>query len=357
MEINVNDSRKMDPHFDTDTEDETPAISNTTSEKVCVEEKENQNQQVQQQFEQNERPFSKKMKELRRFKSNQSDGNFRPISMSQSKRRSISSKRLDVGTLSLLESLNISHIPNVTTIEHVVNKDDNCNEMSVNSIRKNPILKDISSAIDDQLHETKENNDITFDNTNQKANEDGSIPSYETIPSPLVALESIYANALQSTDDIDERSLFKLSKQAKLHRFSCGHIILEDDHSEVSSPRSITDDESLKLKGLSIEGGILEFCTINADLSQILDENKHKKESKKASIYDIVDDDNDSRDKLEVSSYISPIKNNCLPSEQPFSIEHIANFCFPSGVPIDFVSKETANYATSNSGMILYTYL
>jgi hypothetical protein len=125
-----------------------------------------------------------------------------------------------------------------------------------------------------------------------------------------------------------------------------------------SSPRTVVKDEPPKLKGLSIEGGILEFCTVNADLSLILnDSNKLKKETKKASIYDIVDDDNGHIDKLDVSSYISPRKGNCLPSEHPFSIEHIANFCFPSGVPIDFVSKETADYATSNSGRNLFFHV
>jgi hypothetical protein len=356
MDANVNGSKRIDPHFDTDTADETPAISNTFSEKVCVREEENKSQcidtqqdqqsdQMQPQCEQTERPIPKKMKELSRSKSNQKDGKFRPISMSQSKRRSISSKRLNVGTLSLLGSLNL--IQNNDSDQKADKNDD-----ELLSPIKSQRLKDMNSTVTDKIHETKENSDTLFDNTNQKANDDGPISPYNMVPSPLLVLESIYINAAQAADNFDERS--SLLRQDKCHRI-CEESILEEDHSEVSSPRErsslkIIKDEPPKLKGLSIEGGILEFCTVTADLSLILnDNNKLEKETKKTSIYDIIDDDNNI-DKLEVSSYISPIKGNCLPSEHPFSIEHIANFCFPSGVPIDFVSEETANDATSNSG-------
>jgi hypothetical protein len=263
MDANVNISKRIDPHFDTDTEDETPAISNTPSEKVCVKEEENQLQcidaqqnqqsgQLQQQCEQTERPISKKMKELSGPKSNQTDGKFRPISMSQSKRRSISSKRLDVGTLSLLESLNliqnndsdqkadkrISHIPNLATTENLVNKDAKNDDVSLSPIIKSQILKDMDSTVDDRLYETKENSDIVFDNTNQKATGDGSISSYDIVASSLLVLEPIYVSAAQAADNVDEQPLFKSSRQEKCHRI-CEDTILEEDHSEVSSPRYV----------------------------------------------------------------------------------------------------------------------
>ena len=107
-----------------------------------------------------------------------------------------------------------------------------------------------------------------------------------------------------------------------------------------------------KLSGL-MDGGMLEFCTVDLDLLNMLHDKtlKNSEKNLKKSIYDI-DNDNSSSiafDPTLLSSYFPPKKSFHTPIEN-FSIEHIHDFCFPSGVYVDFVSEEEANDLTNTSG-------
>lgn len=374
IDADVNSPKRTEPHIDTNTEDVTPAFSNAPDEKNIIEEKESQLQNVyrqknQQSFQSQkcrnqlkgtEKQYPKFLKGSQRFKSNENDQKFRPISMSQS--RSIASKRLDIGTFSLLESLNliqstdsndinekkdntICYILPASNTENVVNNGGNINHDNIKN------LNDGKCDTTDKDCKIKDNDDKVFCITNQYSNDDGSTSSCD-VASPFLVLDSIYPKAAEIIENIEEDSPFKLSKEEQYDKSPPRNAVFQEKLPGINPP---IKDEVLKLKGLSREGGILEFCTVNADLSLLLNENNiHKKETKKKSVYDIIDDDNDHVNRLKISSYISPKKSNCLPSEQIFSIDHVHDFCFPSGVPIDFVSKDTANYFTNSSGRIQF---
>ena len=338
---------------------------------------------------------------------------YRPVSMSLSRRRSVTSASLDVGTLALLESLNLlstnnagSNIDSTNSYDHsathtppysIPDKNNGTNGGTYfdDNVIDNQKYKDDNdndneedNDILDELRDSYDENDIGY--PNGKLNDLIPIDSvYRDIPQPL---EVIHEDSPYyfSTNNSPEKIRVKLDelKERRTRR-----SVLPSQVSSQVSEQVLNNNNNLDLSvGKNIvtvpglmAGGVLEFCTVDADiLSLMLDEvtyaninNKNCSgsgggsgnndsgrdqddddvkvvEVRKKSIYDIIDDDSFSPLSPPVtlpSSYIPPNKSYCMPSDN-FTIEHIHDFCFPSGVSVDFVSEQKATILTESSGKI-----
>jgi hypothetical protein len=139
----------------------------------------------------------------------------------------------------------------------------------------------------------------------------------------------------------------------KLNEIKARKLIRKLSQRKISTASPIGASQ---VQGLLDGKGLLEFCTVDADLSSLLQDESKEKEiqienKRKKSVYDIDDFDEKNKNSFTASysSSIPPIKSHCAPS-QNFSIEHIHDFCFPSGVSVHFYPQAKADRLTNTSG-------
>lgn len=298
-------------------------------------------------------------------KAGSNHGAIRPISMSLARRKSVVSKRFDTDTLDLLESLNLinkndserqdNFEDDPTQLYFSPNGESNCDDGVYDDeddvyqpavVRALPEGSESANSFDDE-DDICRKDVITFDKA--------GIPNFcamdviyeENTPRPVKVLDSSLYHFSTNTSPAKPKIKLNEIKARKLMRKLSIKKIL------TSSPAGAN-----QIRGLLDGKGLLEFCTVDADLSSLLQDDSIEKDMQKEkkvkkSVYD-VDDFTDERNKnsnfiASNISCIAPTKSHSAPS-QSFSIEHIHDFCFPSGVPIHFHPQEKADRLTDTTG-------
>ena len=320
------------------------------------------------------------------------NGNSRPISMSLAKRKSVVSNRFDTDTLALLGSLNLINLndPEKTEYEEddipaksyfspngasniddlVSNNENNDNDYDydVNGSNNNRMsyLNMNSCEYYDKAHSSDELNEINRNGIISNSAEKGIHSNFST-------MDVIYEENAPFMDHIREKSPYYFSTNNSPVNPKIKLIELKPKKNmktstqKLSPPNDLSPARTLSrdICGLLDGDGILEFCTVDADLfsllknKEIIEIIENTDKISKKSIYDIDDSDNceidDKKEKLlaSYSSFITPKKSHSLPCFN-FSIEHIHDFCFPSGIRIDYFDPIYADLITSSSGKISY---
>jgi hypothetical protein len=301
-------------------------------------------------------------------KAGSNHGAARPISMSLARRKSVVSKRFDTDTLDLLESLNLinkndserqdTFEDDPTQLYFSPNGESNCDDGVYNDETEEnvPTVVRVKSDASENANSFNDHDDVRRKDT---ATFDKMV-----IPSPAFnTMDVIYEENTPrpEKDKFFENSPYYFSTNAspanpkvKLNEIKARKLIRKHSQRKISttSPRGAN-----QIRGLLDGKGLLEFCTVDADLSSLLLDNSVEKEIKtgkktKKSVYDIddfPDDKTKSNFTASYSSCIPPIKSHCAPS-QNFSIEHIHDFCFPSGVPVHFYPQDKADRLTNTTG-------
>jgi hypothetical protein len=319
-------------------------------------------------------------------KSGNKNGNSRPISMSLAKRKSVVSNRFDTDTLALLGSLNLINLndpekseyedeipaksyysPNgQSNMDDVISDSDYDNRMSYLSVGS-------LEYHDKAQHSGDESEDIHRGGTLISTAE-------KNIHSNFGIMDVIYEENAPYMGHIREKSPYYFStnnspvnpkvklielKPKKQMRASIQKHYPSAENSPTPASTS-TSTSTRDISGLLEGDGLLEFCTVDADLCLFLkskeeiiveDENKLSKKS----IYDIKESEiNEAENKKKnllasYSTFITPKKSHSLPA-QNFSIEHIHDFCFPSGIRVDFLDSDYAELITKSSGRKLFLF-
>lgn len=322
-------------------------------------------------------------------KSSANQASIRPISMSLARRKSIVSKRFDTDTLALLESLNLI---NTNDTETIISDDEGKHSTTFNG------KKICEDDVDDDGDDDTVTTPITTDNVSVEGDHEGTFDEFDDVNSGnlhsanmslshlgllprLGSMDIIYEEKMPYSAENHENSPYYFSTnnspthnpRVKLKELKARKQMKKAFNKAPPETNSLFSNEMKNMRGLMAGDGILEFCTVDADLFVFLKDlksdakNDSGKDSKK-SAYDIDDNDDDaqckSRDMKKLiasySSHITPKKTHCLPSMN-FSIEHIHDFCFPSGVPVQFMTKQRADQITDSAGenifFILFRYI
>ena len=322
-------------------------------------------------------------------KSSAIQASIRPISMSLARRKSIVSKRFDTDTLALLESLNLI---NTNDNENVVSDDEG--KHSGGSVGKKICDNedgDDDDGDDDTITTPRTTDNISVDGDHH---EEGTYDECDELNSSnlhagnishsnlgslshLGSMDIIYEEKMPYSAEYHENSPYYFSTnnspthnpRVKLKELKARKHMKKAFNKAPPEMNSLFSNESKNVRGLMAGDGLLEFCTVDADLFVFLKDlktdaiNDSGKESKK-SAYDIDIDDNDAQCKTRdmkkliasYSSHIAPKKTHCLPSVN-FSIEHIHDFCFPSGVPLQYLNKQRADEITDSAGKNIFLIL
>ena len=313
-------------------------------------------------------------------KSGNKNGNSRPISMSLAKRKSVVSNRFDTDTLALLGSLNLINL-----------NDPEKSEYEDEIPAKSYFSPNGQSNMDDVLFDSDYDNRMSYlsegsleyhdrDKTQHSGDESddlhrGGTPistAEKNTHSNFGIMDVIYEEIAPYQDHIREKSpyyfstnnspvnpkvkLIELKPRKQMRASIQKHYPSAENSPTPASASTSTRDISGLLEG----DGLLEFCTVDADLCLFL-KNKEEimveDESKvsKKSIYDIHESENNEVENKKknllasYSTFITPKKSHSLPA-QNFSIEHIHDFCFPSGIRVDFLDPDYAELITKSSG-------
>ena len=361
---------------------------------------------------------------------------FRPISMSLSKRAGAASKRFDLGTLQLLETLNLINTstgtdnsenipkslfsPGYTILDSNggTNFDDNvpdlerCNDgNNVNEEDNNNCISSFHGGDYDENDTDSSNgsgNKIENDNhrssidrerrkEKEKEIERGRMREKEI---SIMNIDHIYQESPQLLDVIQEDSPYYYSTHNTPERvdWKIGDVKGRKSSTlapagKISPTAPSRPSPNSRVNGLItglLEGGILEFCTVDMNILSLLSRNNTNNADSysidsnstcKSEIGNTNDglrlvsnkpsnnsnnntnnitagsdgnvssiDDDSKENIVDISTFITPKKSCCIPVGN-FSIEHIHDFCFPSGVPIDFVSPKQAKILTDSSGV------
>ena len=380
---------------------------------------------------------------------------FRPISLSLSRRTGTASRRFDLGTLQLLETLNLINTstnsdnsenipkslfsPGYTILDRNggTNFDDNttgserCDDGNdINEVDNN-ICIDSFHGEDYDENDTDSSNEngtkIKSDNhrssiEREKRKEKEKEKERERMREKEISIMNIghiYQDSPQLLDVIHEDSPYYYSAHNTPERINwkAGDVKGRKSSAilpvnKISPTAPISPNPNTRMNGVMtglLEGGILEFCTVDMNILSLLSRdyiNKHNDAKANCnsldsnsddrsmddglrlpsnkpppSVYDIdsptcsnnnsninsynnnnnsyssvggIDDDS-KENIMDISAFITPKKSCCIPSSN-FSIEHIHDFCFPSGVPVDFVSLKQAKILTDSSGTVFLIF-
>ena len=322
-------------------------------------------------------------------KSGNKNGNSRPISMSLAKRKSVVSNRFDTDTLALLGSLNLINL-----------NDPEKSEYEDEIPAKSYFSPNGQSNIDDVISDGDYDSRMSYlsvgsleyhDKTQHSGDESddmhrGGTPlstAEKNIHSNFGIMDVIYEENAPYMDHIREKSPYYFSTnnspvnpKVKLNEIKSKkqmkalvqkHYPSAENSPTPASTSTSTSTSTRDICGLLERDGLLEFCTVDADLCLFMkskeemiveDENKTSKKS----IYDIHESENneaENKKKNLLASYttfITPKKSHSLPALN-FSIEHIHDFCFPSGIRVDFLDPDYAELITSSSGRNLFYFI
>lgn len=300
-------------------------------------------------------------------KAGSNHGAARPISMSLARRKSVVSKRFDTDTLDLLESLNLinkndserqdTFEDDPTQLYFSPHGETNCDDIAYNDDAEEdmPNMVRVKSEVPE--------NENSFDDFDDVRRKDAS--GYEKPLNPISAFNTMDVIYEENTPRPEKEKHFENSPyyfstnaspanpKVKLNEIKARKLIRKLSQRKISTASPIGANQ---VQGLLDGKGLLEFCTVDADLSSLLQDESIEKEiqtenKRKKSVYDIDDFDEKNKNSFTASysSSIPPIKSHCAPS-QNFSIEHIHDFCFPSGVPVHFYPQAKADRLTNTSG-------
>ena len=368
---------------------------------------------------------------------------FRPISMSLSKRAGAASKRFDLGTLQLLETLNLINTstgtdnsenipkslfsPGYTILDRNggTNFDDNVSDLERCNDSNNVNEEDNNNCIgsfhggdyDENDTDSSNGNGNEIENDNHRSSIDrekrkekekeierGRMREKEI---SIMNIDHIYQESPQLLDVIQEDSPYYYSAHNTPEKIDWKVGDVKGRKSSTLAPAGkisptapIRPSPNSRVNGLItglLEGGILEFCTVDMNILSLLsrsninntdscsiDSNSTCKSAKgnthdglrlisnqpsnnsnnnndtnnitagsdgNGSDGNVSSIDDDSKENIvDISAFITPKKSCCIPVGN-FSIEHIHDFCFPSGVPVDFVSPKQAKILTDSSGV------
>lgn len=344
---------------------------------------------------------------------------FRPISLSLSRRTNSASRKFDQGTLQLLESLNLINTgtntdsgenvskslfsPGYTILDRSggTNFDDNISDVERYTERRNVEREDDNEYVDNFCGRDHDEDDVynademindshrsvcnrEKDKEKEKERERERVREKET---NVMNIDCIYQDTTpQLLDVIHENSPYYYSanntpekanrkgsetKGRRTPSFTPSVSLSTLPVVDVSSAINVNSSCEMKVMTGLMDGGVLEFCTVDMNLLALLsskgavdfscysdggnmssnssyrsmDERNTNTSGSRTSGTDASSEES----VMDISSYASPEKSCCIPS-QSFSIEHIHDFCFPSGVPIDFVSVKEAKNLTDSSG-------
>lgn len=301
-------------------------------------------------------------------KAGSNHGTARPISMSLTRRKSVVSKRFDTDTLDLLESLNLinkndserqdTFEDDPTQLYFSPNGQSNCDDGGYIDE-----AEDNAFTVVRTKSEVTENANSYDDHEDVRRKEPATFEKTINAPPAFNTMDVIYEENTPrpEKDKFFENSPYYFSTNAspvnpkvKLNEIKARKLIrkLSQRKISTSSPRGAN-----QIRGLLDGKGLLEFCTVDADLSSLLLDDSVEKalqteKKTKKSVYDIDDFDDEKSKRSFTASYsscIPPTKSHCAPS-QNFSIEHIHDFCFPSGVPLHFHPQDKADRLTNTTG-------